>query len=173
MRMRRKPEGQAPRWKLCLDGSAALLFGLIGAGEIPRTRFARPQQHPLAQGERRHRAGRDRREVASRSRALALAAPLPAELINRLSEAGAKRTFIDIIFNGRTIRRDDNVSDGRGHPAGRYATVSARSDRGTGGQLRIDAATRSRAAARANGPGQCRYNFRQAVGGWITLPGRG
>ncbi len=49
MRLRRSQKGEAPRWKLLLwTAVAALIFGLIGAGELPEDMLrGQPQQSPL------------------------------------------------------------------------------------------------------------------------------
>ena len=64
------------RWKLLLwTAVAGAVFGLIGFGELAEDVLrVDPQQPSHAQGQRRHRPRRDRRQVAARGRPLAVAA---------------------------------------------------------------------------------------------------
>ena len=109
MRLRRPQKGEAPRWKLLLwTAVAALVFGLIGAGELPED-MLRASRNSLHQ----HKASGDIVLVAIDDRSLREVGRWPwprrqhAEIINRLSEAGANRTFVDIVFNGRSEAADD------------------------------------------------------------------
>ncbi len=109
VRLRKGQKGEGPRWKLLLwTAVAALFFGLIGAGELPEDmlRSLRNSTHV-------HKASGDIVLVAIDDRSLREFGRWPwprrrhAEIINKLSEAGAKRTFVDIIFNGRSDPSDD------------------------------------------------------------------
>ena len=120
VRLRKSPEGLSDRrWKLLLwTAVASLIFGLIGFGEIAgglaprRAATASP-----AQGQRRHRPRRDRRPLAARGRPLALAARRHhARTDDKLTEAGAKRIFFDVIFDGPQHRRGRRAA-GRGDRA--------------------------------------------------------
>jgi EAL domain-containing protein (putative c-di-GMP-specific phosphodiesterase class I)/CHASE2 domain-containing sensor protein len=109
VRLRRPQKGEAPRWKLLLwTAVAALIFGLIGAGELPED-MLRASRNSLHQ----HKASGDIVLVAIDDRSLREVGRWPwprrqhAEIINRLSEAGANRTFVDIVFNGRSEAADD------------------------------------------------------------------
>lgn len=109
MRLRKGQKREGPRWKLLLwTAVAALFFGLIGAGELPEDmlRSLRNSTHV-------HKASGDIVLVAIDDRSLREFGRWPwprrrhAEIINKLSDAGAKRTFVDIIFNGRSDPSDD------------------------------------------------------------------
>ena len=109
MRWGKIKKGEPSRWKLLLwTAVASLVFGLIGMGEIPEDllRTARNSLHM-------HKASGDivfvaiddksQREIGrwpwSRSR--------QAGLIDKITEAGAKRTFVDIFYNGKGAPKDD------------------------------------------------------------------
>ena len=111
MRLRRTKKGEPSRWKLLLwTAVAALVFGLIGLGEVPEDmlRLSRNKFHT-------HKASGDIVFVAIDDHSLREVGRWPwsrryhARIIDRLSEAGAKRTFIDIIINGRSTPTDDNL----------------------------------------------------------------
>ncbi|WP_426693246.1 EAL domain-containing protein [Sphingomonas sediminicola] len=107
--MRRPQKGEAPSWKLLLwTAVAAIIFGLIGAGELPED-MLRASRNSLHQ----HKATGDIVLVAIDDRSLREVGRWPwprsrhAEIINKLSQAGANRTFVDIVFNGRSDSTDD------------------------------------------------------------------
>ena len=109
MRLRRPQKGEAPSWKLLLwTAVAAIIFGLIGAGELPED-MLRASRNSLHQ----HKATGDIVLVAIDDRSLREVGRWPwprsrhAEIINKLSQAGANRTFVDIVFNGRSDSTDD------------------------------------------------------------------
>lgn len=111
MRLRRSQKGEAPRWKLLLwTAVAALIFGLIGAGELPEDmlRVSRNNLHA-------HKASGDIVFVAIDDKSLREVGRWPwprrrhAQLVDKLTEAGAKRTFFDIIFNGPSDAVDDKL----------------------------------------------------------------
>ena len=94
MRLRKGQKGEGPRWKLLLwTAVAALIFGLIGAGELPEDmlRASRNSLHV-------HKASGDIVLVAIDDQSLREVGRWPwprrrhAEIINKLNEAGAKRT---------------------------------------------------------------------------------
>jgi len=89
---------------------AALIFGLIGAGELPEDmlRASRNSLHI-------HKASGDIVFVAIDDKSLREVGRWPwprrehAQLVDKLSEAGAKRSFFDIIFNGSSDPVDDKL----------------------------------------------------------------
>src|SRR6476469_6658642 len=100
--------GSAP-WKLLLWTTfAALLFGLIGLGELPEDllRSARNRMHS-------HPASGDIVLVKIDDEALRSVGRWPwprayhAKLVDRLAKAGAKRIFIDLSFFGVSDRAND------------------------------------------------------------------
>lgn len=111
MRWRKSKTGEPSNWKLLLwTAVAALIFGLIGLGEVPEDalRVARNSFHT-------HKASGDIVLVAIDDKSLREVGRWPwsrrqqAHIIDRLTEAGAKRTFMDIIIGGRSTRADDNL----------------------------------------------------------------
>jgi diguanylate cyclase len=109
VRWRKSKKGEPSRWKLLLwTAVASLIFGLIGLGEVPEDmlRIARNGLHV-------HKASGDIVFVAIDDKSLHEVGRWPwprrkhAELIDKLSEAGAKRTFVDIIYNGQSSPADD------------------------------------------------------------------
>ena len=109
MRWRKTKKGEPSHWKLLLwTAVASLVFGLIGLGELPEDalRTARNKLHV-------HKASGDIIFVAIDDRSLREVGRWPwsrrhhAKIIDRLSGAGAKRTFVDIIINGRSTPADD------------------------------------------------------------------
>ena len=111
MRWRKSKTGEPSNWKLLLwTAVAALVFGLIGLGEVPEDalRVARNSFHT-------HKASGDIVLVAIDDKSLREVGRWPwsrrqqAYIIDRLTEAGAKRTFLDIIIGGRSTRADDNL----------------------------------------------------------------
>jgi EAL domain-containing protein (putative c-di-GMP-specific phosphodiesterase class I)/CHASE2 domain-containing sensor protein len=109
VRLRKAQKGEGPRWKLLLwTAVASLIFGLIGAGELPEDmlRASRNQLHA-------HKASGDIVLVAIDDRSLREIGRWPwprreyANMINNIDAAGAKRTFVDIIINGRSEAADD------------------------------------------------------------------
>ena len=109
MRWRKTKKGEPSRWKLLLwTAVASLVFGLIGLGELPEDalRTARNKLHV-------HKASGDIVFVAIDDRSLREVGRWPwsrrhyAQMIDRLSEAGAKRTVLDIIIQGRSTPADD------------------------------------------------------------------
>jgi len=109
VRLRKTKKGEPSRWKLLLwTAVASLIFGLIGLGEVPedQLRVARNSLHV-------HKASGDIVFVAIDDHSVREVGRWPwsrrsyAQMIDRLSEAGAKRIFLDIIINGRSERADD------------------------------------------------------------------
>ena len=109
VRWRKTKKGEPSRWKLLLwTAVASLVFGLIHFGELPEDmlRTARNKLHT-------HKASGEIILVAIDDRSLREVGRWPwsrrhyAQIIDRLSEAGAKRTFVDIIINGRSTAADD------------------------------------------------------------------
>jgi EAL domain-containing protein (putative c-di-GMP-specific phosphodiesterase class I)/CHASE2 domain-containing sensor protein len=109
VRWRKTKKGEPSRWKLLLwTAVASLVFGLMGLGELPEDmlRVARNKLHT-------HKASGDIVFVAIDDRSLREVGRWPwsrrqyAQIIDRLSEAGAKRTALDIIINGRSTPADD------------------------------------------------------------------
>jgi EAL domain-containing protein (putative c-di-GMP-specific phosphodiesterase class I)/CHASE2 domain-containing sensor protein len=109
VRLRKSQKVEGPRWKLLLwTAVASLIFGLIGFGEIPED-MLRVARNSL----RNHEASGEIVFVAIDDRSLREVGRWPwprrqyGEMITRLHEAGAKRTFMDIIINGRSDPIDD------------------------------------------------------------------
>ena len=111
MRLRKAQKGEGPRWKLLLwTAVASLIFGLIGAGELPEDmlRASRNSLHT-------HKASGDIVFVAIDDRSLREVGRWPwrrghyANMVAKLDEAGAKRTFLDIIIQGRSDPVDDQA----------------------------------------------------------------
>jgi EAL domain-containing protein (putative c-di-GMP-specific phosphodiesterase class I)/CHASE2 domain-containing sensor protein len=109
VRWRKTKKGEASRWKLLLwTAVASLLFGLLHIGELPEDalRIARNKLHV-------HKASGEIVFVAIDDRSLREVGRWPwsrrqyAQIIDRLSEADAKRTFLDIVINGRSTASDD------------------------------------------------------------------
>ena len=109
MRLRKAKKGEPSRWKLLLwTAVASLIFGLIHFGQLPEDmlRVARNKLHA-------HEASGDIVFVAVDDRSLREVGRWPwprrkyADLIDRLSENGAKRTFVDLIIHGRSDASDD------------------------------------------------------------------
>jgi CHASE2 domain-containing sensor protein len=103
-------KGKQSGWKLLLwTAVASILFGLVQLGELPEDmlRVARNKLHS-------HDASGDIVFVAVDDSSLREVGRWPwprrkhAELIDRLSQAGAKRTFLDIILHGRSDAFDDS-----------------------------------------------------------------
>lgn len=108
---RKAQKGEQAGWKLLLwTAVAAFVFGLIQLGEVPEDmlRVARNKVHS-------HKASGDIVFVAVDDRSLREIGRWPwprrkhAELIDRLSQTGVKRTFLDIIIHGRSERTDDDL----------------------------------------------------------------
>jgi len=111
VRLRKTNKGEPSRWKLLIwTAVASLVFGLIQFGEPAEDllRVARNSLHV-------HKASGDIVFVAIDDRSLREVGRWPwprrqhAHLITKLSEAGAKRTFVDIIINGRSEAADDKL----------------------------------------------------------------
>ena len=111
MRLRKTQKAEGPRWKLLLwTAVASLIFGLIGAGELPEDmlRASRNSLHT-------HKASGDIVLVAIDDRSLREVGRWPwrrghyASMIAKLDEAGAKRTFLDLIIQGRSDPVDDKA----------------------------------------------------------------
>jgi EAL domain-containing protein (putative c-di-GMP-specific phosphodiesterase class I)/CHASE2 domain-containing sensor protein len=109
VRLRKANKGEPTGWKLLFwTAVAALVFGLLQIGELPEDmlRTSRNKLHP-------HKASGDIVLVAIDDDSLRAIGRWPwprrhyAELITKLDEAGAKRTFLDIVFNGRSDPVDD------------------------------------------------------------------
>ena len=99
-------------WKLLLwTALAGLIFGLIGFGELAEDylRIAR-NSLPRAQGQRRHRRHQDRRPSRFGKSATGPGrGATMAQLVDRLTAAGAKRIFFDINFSYPSIAADDQA----------------------------------------------------------------
>ena len=129
MRLRRSQKGEAPRWKLLLwTAVAALIFGLIGAGELPEDmlRVSRNNLHL-------HKASGDIVLVAIDDQSLRDVGQWPwarrhhAQLTNKLTEAGANSIFFDVNFAGRSTAADDAMLSEAIKKSGRVTLpVSAR-----------------------------------------------
>jgi EAL domain-containing protein (putative c-di-GMP-specific phosphodiesterase class I)/CHASE2 domain-containing sensor protein len=109
VRLRKANKGEPTGWKLLIwTAVAALVFGLLGIGELPEDmlRTSRNKLHM-------HPASGDIVLVAIDDRSLSEIGRWPwprrqhAEMISKLADAGAKRTFLDIIINGRSDPADD------------------------------------------------------------------
>ncbi len=109
MRLRRSQKGEPSSWKLLIwTAVASLIFGLIGAGELPEDmlRATRNNAHL-------HKASGEIVLVAIDDRSLREVGRWPwprsrhAAMIEKLSDAGATRTFVDIIINGRSDPVED------------------------------------------------------------------
>ena len=109
MRLRKSKKGEPSGWKLLLwTAAAALIFGLIGLGEVPedQLRVARNSLHV-------HKASGDIVFIAIDDHSVREVGRWPwsrrsyAQMIDRLNEGGAKRIFLDIIINGKSERADD------------------------------------------------------------------
>lgn len=109
MRLRKSQKGEGSPWKLLFwTAVASLVFGLVSFGE--------PVEHILRVARNRlhmHEASGDIVLVAIDERSIRKIGRWPwprsqhANLTNRLAEAGAKRIFFDIQFNGRSNPTDD------------------------------------------------------------------
>jgi len=108
---REQTVAEPPPWKLLLwTAIAGLVFGLIGFGEIAEDwlRVARNSVH-------QHSASGDIVLVDIDDRSLAEVGRWPwprsyyANLTDALTKAGAKRVFFDIMFEGSTNPRDDQM----------------------------------------------------------------
>jgi diguanylate cyclase len=109
VRLRRSQKGEPSRWKLLLwTAVASLIFGLIGAGELPEDmlRVSRNLAHV-------HKASGDVVLVAIDDRSLREVGQWPwarrhhANLTTSLTKAGANRIFFDVNFAGRSTAADD------------------------------------------------------------------
>jgi len=109
VRLRRSQKGEPSRWKLLLwSAVASLIFGLIGAGELPEDmlRVSRNLAHV-------HKASGDIVLVAIDDRSLREVGQWPwarrhhANLTTSLTQAGANRIFFDVNFAGRSTAADD------------------------------------------------------------------
>jgi len=109
VRLRKTKKGEPSRWKLLLwTAVAALIFGMIGLGEVPedQLRVARNSVHV-------HKASGDIVFIAIDDHSVREVGRWPwsrrsyAQMIDRLNEGGAKRIFVDIIINGKSERADD------------------------------------------------------------------
>jgi EAL domain-containing protein (putative c-di-GMP-specific phosphodiesterase class I)/CHASE2 domain-containing sensor protein len=109
VRWRKSKKGEPSRWKLLLwTAVASLIFALINFGELPEDmlRVARNKLHS-------HKASGDIVFVAIDEKSLREVGRWPwprrhqAHIIDRLNEAGTKRIFVDIIYNGQSSPADD------------------------------------------------------------------
>ena len=135
MRLRKANKGEPSGWKLLIwTAVAALVFGLVGMGELPEDmlRTTRNKLHP-------HKASGDIVLIAIDDDSLREVGRWPwprrqyADMITKLDEAGAKRTFVDIIFNGKTNAVDDAAMAAAVEQAGNVTLpVSTRSETGFG-----------------------------------------
>ena len=111
MRLRRSQKGEPSSWKLLIwTAVASLIFGLIGAGELPEDilRISRNKLHA-------HKASGDIVLVAIDDRSLRDVGQWPwarrhhAKLTATLDKAGANRIFFDVSFAGRSTAADDKL----------------------------------------------------------------
>ena len=140
MRLRKSNKGEPTGWKLLIwTAVAALVFGLLGIGELPEDmlRTSRNKLHT-------HPVSGDIVLVAVDDNSLRDIGRWPwprrqfAEMITKLDEAGAKRTFLDIIINGRSTTADDKAFADALEKAGNVTlAVSPRAGM-TGPQDKID-----------------------------------
>jgi diguanylate cyclase len=109
VRLRRSQKGEPSHWKLLIwTAVASLIFGLIGAGELPEDmlRIMRNRAHV-------HQASGQIVLVAIDDRSLRDVGQWPwarrhhAKLTTTLNEAGANRIFFDVNFAGRSTVADD------------------------------------------------------------------
>jgi EAL domain-containing protein (putative c-di-GMP-specific phosphodiesterase class I)/CHASE2 domain-containing sensor protein len=109
VRLRKTNKGEPSRWKLLIwTAVASVVFGLLGLGELPEDmlRVSRNSLHV-------HKPSGQIVLVAVDDRSLREIGRWPwprsqhARLTDRLAEAGAKRIFFDIQFNGRSDPFDD------------------------------------------------------------------
>src|SRR3954447_10701443 len=98
-------------WKLLLwTVLAGLVFGLIGLGELPEDYFRMARNHLHS-----HKATGDIVLVEINDSSLHTLGALPwprssyARMVDSLTQAGAKRIFIDIILDGASNARDDSA----------------------------------------------------------------
>ena len=111
MRLRKTQTGEGRRWKLLLwTVVTSLIFGLIGAGELPEDMLRAGRN-----GLHTHKASGDIVLVAIDDRSLREIGRWPwrrghyANMVAKLDEAGAKRTFLDLIIQGRSDPVDDRA----------------------------------------------------------------
>ena len=111
MRLRWSQKGEPSSWKLLIwTAVASLIFGLIGAGELPEDllRASRNKAHV-------HKASGEIVLVAIDDRSLRDVGQWPwarrnhAKLTTTLDEAGANRIFFDVNFAGRSTAADDKL----------------------------------------------------------------
>jgi len=109
VRLRKANKGEPTGWKLLIwTAVAALVFGLLGIGELPEDilRTSRNKLHS-------HPASGDIVLVAIDDNSLREFGRWPwqrrqyAAMITKLDEAGARRTFLDLSINGRSDPADD------------------------------------------------------------------
>ena len=109
VRLRKTKKAEGPRWKLLLwTAVASLIFGLIGAGELPEDmlRASRNLLHV-------HKASGEFVVIAIDDRSLREVGRWPwprsrsAQLAERLSNAGAKDIFFDYVFAEPTEPAED------------------------------------------------------------------
>jgi diguanylate cyclase len=108
---RKKQTGGPMPWKLLLWAAVVgLLFGLFGLGEPVENTL-----HMLRNNARWHEAGGDITLVSIDDRSLQKVGRWPwprrshAELIDKLTAAGAKRIFFDVLFETQSDPVDDNI----------------------------------------------------------------
>ena len=168
MSKRPKVKTEASPWKLLLwTAIAGLIFGLIAAGEIAEysLRTARNSLHW-------HKASGEFVLVKIDNQSLRKVGRWPwprqyhAELTDRLSEAGAKRIFVDISFFGATNSADDDTFAAALKRSGR--TILATRTR-SGPQAGTEQQGMPLAvlvdSARGIGTISWKYNFQQVVTG--------
>jgi EAL domain-containing protein (putative c-di-GMP-specific phosphodiesterase class I)/CHASE2 domain-containing sensor protein len=157
---------EARPWKLLLwTAVAGLIFGLIAAGEIVEgpLRTVRNSFHW-------HKASGDIVLVAIDNESLKKVGRWPwprhyhAELIDRLSEAGAKHILYDITFIGTTNPADDKVFTEALKRSGRVI-LPTRTLSGPNGWTKSELTPLPTLAKAASGLGTIswRYDFRQSV----------
>ena len=136
MRWRKKQKSESSPWKLLLwTAVAGLVFGLIHFGELPEDllRASRNSLHPTA-------ASGDIVVVTIEERSLREFGRWPwprrhhAELTDKLTAAGAKRIFFDVLFDSRSDARDDAVLGEAIARSGRV-TLPVRGQSGPNGEV--------------------------------------
>ncbi len=140
MPSRKKPKSERSTSRLLLwVAIAGLIFGIIGVGELPEDllRTGRNSLHP-------HKASGDIVLVTIDDRALRDVGRWPwprryhAELTDRLTAAGARRIFFDILFENRSNPVDDAILQRAIQRSGRVTLpVRPGGTSGDGGMLNL------------------------------------
>jgi EAL domain-containing protein (putative c-di-GMP-specific phosphodiesterase class I)/CHASE2 domain-containing sensor protein len=166
---RRKQSPKLTSWKLLLwTAVAGLIFGLIGFGEIAEN-YLRASRNSL----HRHPTSGDIVLVDIDDNSLRQLGRLPwsrgkhAHLIDLLTQAGAKRIFVDVMMDGRSDPREDALFAQALERSGRVI-LPAVSRFGPGSGFRIDRLPLPAFSQRAQvGSVTIHYNYQNAV--W-TVP---